>query len=176
MSTFDARNQCLFYSHRRGRYRWASNFYWAPFTIDRVVWPTTEHYFQAMKFHDDDELRERVRRASTPGEAAKIGRDRENPLRKDWEDVKEDVMLVALRAKFAQHPELRAALLSTSGKWLVEHTERDHYWGDGGGASWKNGEGRGNRLGVLLMQVRDEFKSCEYEPRADPRPKRQRAN
>ena len=27
-----------------------SNFYASPITVDGKVWPTTEHYFQAMKF------------------------------------------------------------------------------------------------------------------------------
>ena len=30
-----------------------SNFYGSPIDIDGVVWPTTEHYFQAMKFPAD---------------------------------------------------------------------------------------------------------------------------
>jgi N-glycosidase YbiA len=34
---------------------------------------------------------------------------------------------------------------------LVEHTARDSYWADGG-----NGQGK-NRLGVLLMRLRDEL-------------------
>jgi len=31
-------------------YIWCSNFYDSPITIDGELWPTTEHYFQAMKF------------------------------------------------------------------------------------------------------------------------------
>jgi ribA/ribD-fused uncharacterized protein len=57
-------------------------------------------------------------------------------------------MSKALNAKFSQHAELKALLLSTGDARLVEHTENDSYWGDGG-----NGRGR-NMLGQLLMQVR----------------------
>ncbi len=60
-------------------------------------------------------------------------------------------MLEALRAKFTQHPNLRAALLATGSARLVEHTANDAYWGDGG-----DGHGK-NRLGALLEQVRDEL-------------------
>ena len=62
-------------------------------------------------------------------------------------------MLDALRAKFSQHAHLRQLLVGTGRSELVEHTVNDCYWGDGG-----DGTGR-NRLGVLLMQVRDELRS-----------------
>ena len=39
---------------------------------------------------------------------------------------------------------------------LVEHTENDSYWGDGG-----DGSGR-NMLGQILMQVRDELRSVSH--------------
>ena len=57
----------------------------------------------------------------------------------------------ALRAKFEQHAELRALLLATAPAKLVEHTENDAYWGDGG-----NGKGK-NRLGYLLMELREQL-------------------
>lgn len=57
-------------------------------------------------------------------------------------------MREALRAKFTQHATLRALLLSTGVRPLVEHTKNDRYWGDGG-----DGSGR-NRLGALLMELR----------------------
>ncbi|OWK40537.1 GTP cyclohydrolase II [Fimbriiglobus ruber] len=62
-------------------------------------------------------------------------------------------MLDALRAKFSQHEEMKAALLGTGDAKLVEHTANDDYWGDGGDGSGKN------RLGQLLMRVRDELRA-----------------
>ncbi|MGU0160754.1 NADAR domain-containing protein [Escherichia coli] len=53
-------------------------------------------------------------RISSLWSAARMGRDRSKPLRKNWESVKEQVMRKALRAKFEQHPELRALLLATA--------------------------------------------------------------
>ena len=61
------------------------------------------------------------------------------------------MMYVALYAKFTQHSDLKKRLLGTGDRPLVEHTERDRYWGDGG-------EGRGeNHLGKLLMNLRNEL-------------------
>jgi len=55
-------------------------------------------------------------------------------------------------AKFTQHPELRELLLATGDAALVEHTENDAYWGDGGDGSGKN------RLGEIPMRVREELR------------------
>ena len=139
-----------FYSSR-AEYGFLANFYLARITLGDRVWPTSEHYFQGQKFAGTPD-EEAVRRASTPRVAATLGRDRRRPLRADWEAVKEQVMLEALRAKFTQHPNLRAALLATGSARLVEHTANDAYWGDGG-------DGHGlNRLGALLEQARGEMR------------------
>jgi hypothetical protein len=121
--------------------------------LDGQQWPTVEHYFQAQKFvQHDPEYAEQVRLAATPGAAKRMGRSRQHRVREDWLGAREPVMLTALRAKFTQHEPSRAVLLSTGGEELVEHAPwGDAYWGDGG-----NGTGR-NRLGVLLMQVREEL-------------------
>lgn len=124
-----------------------SNFAPFPITLDGKRWPTSEHYFQAQKFQDGA-VRERIRRARTPMEAARLGRSRKLRLRPDWESVKTTVMRQAVAAKFEQHSDLAALLDGTGGAKLVEHTENDAYWGDGG-----DGSGR-NMLGRILMEVR----------------------
>lgn len=124
-----------------------SNFAAYPITVDGKRWPTSEHYFQAQKFLDAT-VRERIRGTKKPNEAARIGRDRKLKLRPDWESVKVGVMRKALLAKFEQHSDLAALLVSTGEAKLIEHTPDDAYWGDGG-----DGSGR-NMLGTLLMEVR----------------------
>jgi ribA/ribD-fused uncharacterized protein len=131
-----------------------SNFARYPITVEGKRYPTSEHYFQAMKFAGKG-YAEEIRRARTPGRAARLGRTRGKGLRREWESVKVEVMLTALRAKFTQHPELAELLLGTGEATLVEHTTRDAYWGDGGDGSGKNW------LGRLLMRVRDELRSGE---------------
>ncbi len=128
-----------------------SNFARADIKLDGKIWRTTEHYFQAQKFHDKA-CQEKIRLVASPSIAARLGRSRKVPLRGDWEAVKEDIMLKALRAKFTQHEKFRRILLETNDATLIEHTTRDSYWGDGGDGSGKN------RLGQLLMQVREELK------------------
>ncbi|CAG8547208.1 13294_t:CDS:2 [Ambispora leptoticha] len=150
-------NSIKFYS-AKNNYGEFSNFYPSPIVIDDVIWPTTEHYFQAQKFVSDPAIVTRIRVLPTPNEAAKEGRRRDLPLRSDWESVKEIVMMEALRAKFTQHPELGRVLLSTGDKKIIEHTSNDRYWADGGGLD--HGQ---NRLGVLLMRLRNELREKESE-------------
>lgn len=124
-----------------------SNFAPFPIVVRGERWATSEHYFQAQKFVDAKD-RDAVRRAKTPMIAARLGRDRSRKLRRDWESVKVSIMRDAVEAKFSQHDELRALLLATGDAKLVEHTENDDYWGDGGDGSGKN------MLGRVLMDVR----------------------
>ena len=114
-------------------------------------WPTTEHYFQAQKFAET-EHEETVRLCKGPMACAKMGRDRSLPLRPDWEQVKESIMKDALLAKVQLYPQIKELLLSTEDAELIEHTENDNYWADGGDGSGKN------RLGVLWMEIRKELK------------------
>lgn len=142
--------QILFY--RTGdAYGEFSNFAAFPIEIDGRTWPTSEHYFQAQKFASPED-QEAVRQERSPMKAARIGRDRGRTLRADWEAVKDETMLRALRAKFTQHENLRARLLETGDAELIEHTENDRYWADGGDGSGLN------RLGELLMQIRSELR------------------
>ncbi|TKC99454.1 NADAR family protein [Polyangium fumosum] len=124
-----------------------SNFAPYPVFLDKKRWPTSEHYFQAQKFLDP-KVQERVRCASTPLLAARLGRDRRQKLRADWESVKVSVMRRAVEAKFRQHDDLAKLLLSTADAPLIEHTDTDSFWGDGGDGSGKN------MLGRILMDVR----------------------
>ena len=127
-----------------------SNFASYPIRLEKRTWPTTEHYFQAMKFEnrrDQDEIRE----TKSPMVAARKGRSRKRKLRKGWERSRVEVMRKALRAKFTQHEDLQELLLDTGDAEIVEHTQRDSFWGDGGDGSGTN------MLGKLLMQIRDEL-------------------
>jgi ribA/ribD-fused uncharacterized protein len=131
-----------------------SNFAPYPVRLKDREWPTSEHYFQAQKFAGT-EHEEAVRAAASPMLAARMGRSRARPLRADWEEVKDSVMLEVVRAKIAQHPTVRALLLGTGERALVEASRKDRYWGEGG-----DGSGR-NRLGEILMQVRAEQRRVE---------------
>ncbi len=140
----------IFFYKTKEPYGEFSNFARFPIIVDGVVWPTSEHYYQAQKWVGYPERYAAILKALTPKEAARLGRMTDWPIRLDWEEVKEGVMLKALRAKFLQHESLRKLLCSTGNAEIHEHADVDHYWADGGDGSGKS------RLGVLLMAVRAE--------------------
>jgi len=61
-------------------------------------------------------------------------------------------MRLAIYAKFSQHEKLKRLLVGTNSSYLIEHTQHDSYWADGG-----NGKGR-NMLGQILMETREKLK------------------
>ena len=131
-------------------YRCFSNFSKHPIEVDGRIWATSEHFFQAAKFSDAPDV-DAIWAAKTPFLAAQLGRERHRSLRPDWDEVRDEVMLMAIRAKFTQHEAIAAVLASTQGAILVEHTRNDRYWGDGGDGSGAN------HLGVLLERVRSDL-------------------
>ena len=78
-------------------------------------------------------------------------------VRRDWDDVKLDIMLWGVREKF-KHTDLKDLLLSTGDQELVEgNTWNDTYWGI------CRGEGQ-NNLGKILMKVRMELRQQNDKP------------
>src|ERR1700722_5031015 len=90
-----------------------SNFSRHAIEVDGRTWTTAEHFFQASKFTDHADV-EAIREAKAPFIAAQLGRERGRSLRSDWDEVRDGLMLTALRAKFTQHATIGAVLGSTS--------------------------------------------------------------
>ena len=71
-------------------------------------------------------------------------------LRRDWEEIKVQVMYEVVKAKFTQNRNLMQKLIQTGNAELVHgNIHRDTFWGIYGG----KGE---NMLGKILMEIRDE--------------------
>lgn len=136
------------------KYGCFSNFSKHGLELDGKYWPTSEHYFQAQKFVGSI-YEEEIRLVESPMDAANMGRDRDKPLRPDWEEVKDEVMKKAVLQKFLTHPDIRDILISTSPEEIIEETTDDYYWGCG-----TKGTGK-NVLGKILMEVRSTFESGE---------------
>jgi len=92
-----------------------TNFYPVMIVIDGKEWRSSEHFFQASKFPDHEPIRDavcagwsassyyfQIRQAQTPREAFEVARQYEQYKRRDWEEVKEKIMMTALRHKFKQ--------------------------------------------------------------------------
>lgn len=138
-----------FHTTLKNDYKALSNSHKADITIDGVVYPTVEHYYQCAKFLDTaPEYADKMRAQPNAALVKNMGRTKKETIRADWEAVQLDVMRKALRAKFAQHDDLAALLRGTGAARLEEESPSDAYWGIGA-----DGAGM-NRLGELLAEVR----------------------
>lgn len=140
----------IYFYKIKDEYGCFSNFAHYGFELDGKWWMTSEHYFQAQKFCGT-EYEETIRLLDNPMKAAEMGRNRNLPLREDWEQVKDDIMRRAVCAKFAQNKEIRDILISTGKETIIEKTTNDYYWGCG-----QDGSGK-NMLGIILMEIREKL-------------------
>ncbi len=143
-----------------------SNSYEASMQIDGITFPTVEHYVQwskAKQFGDADAEKKIMKTPSA--KSVKTYGDKVKDFKEDeWNEKRDAIMRTALRAKFTQHPDLRAKLLETKNAPLGEANAREKYWSIGTGADtakakipskWP-GE---NKLGKMLMELRTELSS-----------------
>jgi ribA/ribD-fused uncharacterized protein len=86
-----------------GPYFFLSNFYNAPFFHDGIYFHTAEHAFQASKTFSR-KTRLMIRDLPDPHTAKAAGRSID-PLRPDWERIKEQVMFQVCLAKFVEYPQ-----------------------------------------------------------------------
>jgi len=152
----DYKNPIYFYN-RDDLYYEFTNFAPFPIRMGVSVWPTSEHYFQAMKFSTIPEIMEEIRRLEQPRDAFEAARKYAQFARQDWNDVKDGVMYSAVTEKFKQWPKLQEMLLATGDRPLIEHTTQDSYWGDGGGTGQ-------NKLGSILEKVRFDLRQAIINP------------
>jgi len=142
----ETRKNAIYFFGPQGPHGALSNFSSHAFMINQVLWKSVEHYYQAQKFLGN-ELETIIRESEDPNDAKELAKTHEKEKRADWDSLKEQVMFAGLLAKFTQNESARNALLETKNAFLVEHSKKDSYWGDG----HANGL---NRQGVLLMEVR----------------------
>jgi len=146
----------------RGRYEFLSNFYPALIHYDGIIYPSSEHAYQAAKCLDDAtitatpecwetglELKFAIAAEPSSGKAKHMGKLL--PLRPDWEQVKLDIMLQIVTLKFKDE-HLAAMLKRTAPCTLIEGNNwGDTYWGV------DVAKGGLNMLGKVLMHVRDNL-------------------
>ena len=141
---------------------------WFPraFVVDGVRYATAEHFMMASKakLFADEEAFARILRAPSPADAKAVGRSVRNYDDDAWARARFDAVVRGNVAKFGQHADLRAFLVATVDRVLVEASPRDTIWGIGLGASNPDArdpnQWRGlNLLGFALMEARSTLSS-----------------
>lgn len=131
----------------RGKYRWLSNFHLCDIEFEGIIYPSTEHAYQAAKTLDIEERKSFL--GLTCKEAKKKGM--QVKLRDNWDNIKFDIMYQLNKQKYYKYKELAHLLLDTKDEELVEqNTWNDTFYGV------CNGIGQ-NNLGKILMNIRTEL-------------------
>lgn len=139
-----------------------SQWYESPFLVESQQYPTAEHYMMACKadLFADQQSKHQILAAASPGDAKKLGRNVQGFNDELWLAHRFEIVVTANLAKFSQNADLKAFLLSTDERILVEASPVDRIWGIGLAAddpkamnpyTWRGL----NLLGFALMYVRD---------------------
>lgn len=136
-------------SEFKGEYHWLSNMTSIQqFVIDGIAYNTVENFYQGQKTESKGQ-RITIARMN-PYESKQYGGRVE--IRKDWDSIKQHVMLQGLKRKFEQKKFLNL-LVNTGTMYISEgNFHGDTYWG----VCKKTGRGR-NILGKLLIAIRTQF-------------------
>ena len=116
------------------------------------IFPTVEHYYQAMKFYASDERFDTILKLRNPDDARLLTKTPEYRVnrRKDFDMNKFKIMEEALYAKFTQNPDVAELLKSTEKAILIKSCPVCYKCGFGAGSGM-------NRMGKILMQIRAEI-------------------
>lgn len=142
-----------------------SQWFPAGFALDGNHYATAEHYMMARKalLFNDFAAYDRIRAATHPNEAKRIGREIVGFEAATWNDRRVAIVVAGNLAKFGQNPALKTFLLNTGDRVLVEASPLDRIWGIGLAGDDPKAEQpeqwRGlNLLGFALMQVRQHLR------------------
>lgn len=138
-----------------------SQWWPAPFTVDGVTYATAEHWMMAGKarLFGDAEAERRAVAAGHPKTAKTVGRSVRGFDQAVWEAERFALVTEGSVHKFRHRPDLRAFLLGTGHRVLVEASPTDRVWGIGlaadddraaDPAAWRGL----NLLGFALMEAR----------------------
>jgi ribA/ribD-fused uncharacterized protein len=142
-----------------------SQWWPSPFTVDGLTYATAEHWMMAGKarLFGDAEAERQVLAADHPALAKKAGRLVRGFDEAVWERERFRIVVEGGVHKFAAHPALRAFLLGTGTRVLVEASPVDRVWGIGLAAHdeaatdprrWRGA----NLLGFALMETRERLR------------------
>ncbi|WP_369916225.1 NADAR family protein [Plantactinospora sp. KBS50] len=118
-----------------------SQWWSARFTIDGRTFATAEHYMMWAKatLFGDTTTADQILTAPHPHKAKTLGRQVRRFGQPSWETHRYAIVVDANLAEFSQHPDLRAYLLGTGTRILVEASPVDRIWGIGLAATRRAG-------------------------------------
>ncbi len=141
-----------------------SQWWQSSFKVHDITYKTAEHWMMAKKaeLFVDHEIATKIIDAKTPAEAKDLGRQVKNFKESIWNAKRFEIVVQGNFHKFSQNEELKAFLLDTKKRVLVEASPVDNIWGIGLTGEDEKAENpllwEGlNLLGFALMEVRDQL-------------------
>lgn len=130
-----------------------------PFKLNGVQIHTSEALFQALRFPDYPVTQELILLPTSPVQAKTQAKKLlSSQSRKDFEDIKLQLMYWCLRVRFIKHYGSMGDMFDKSGdREIVEITSNDAYWGCIESKEDKNIVKGQNMMGKLLMKLRSFY-------------------
>ena len=146
-----------------------SNFHLAPFTVDGIVYISSEQFIQTKKaeFFSDRATYDKIMGSSTSLDCKKTSRFIKRFDKSKWTEVAKQVCSPGIKAKFHQNPDLMCTLLYKTGHKNIAECTNDKLWGTGiplnkmeclDQSVWM-GQGI---LGEILEEIREESRHFSF--------------
>lgn len=143
-----------------------SQWFEAGFTVEGAHYRSAEHFMMAEKarLFGDDEAQAKILQCASPAQAKALGRTVRGFDSERWNTACFDIVVRGNAAKFGQNAGLKAYLLTTGERVLVEASPVDAIWGIGLAAqdalAQQPEHWRGlNLLGFALMEARAQLRA-----------------
>jgi len=157
--------ECVLFRSTKGEFGGLSNMAPGyPLEVNGVKVRTAEALYQACRFPHMPEVQRQIIGERSPMTAKMKSKRQRHQTRRDWYEIRVDVMRWCLRVKLAQNwGRFSRLLLATGNRPIVEYSPRDAFWG----AKPVEGDDevlRGvNALGCLLMELRSELQTDQKD-------------
>jgi putative DNA methylase len=164
------RGDCITFRRTKERFGGLSNMAPGfPVRVNGLDVRTSEALYQACRFPHRPDLQELIIGQRSPMTAKMKSKPYRSISRPDWDRVRIRVMRWCLRVKLAQNWDTFAELLLATGERpIVEDSRKDDFWGakDAGDGTLIGV----NALGRLLMELREEIRTGDWDPAAGVEP------
>lgn len=150
-------NECVTFSKTKEAFGGFSNMSMEyPLEVNGVVFASSEHFYQCMKYVDHSEVQKEILGERNPLLMKNKQKKHRGLIRKDWDELKEIIMEVTVHLKLVTHWVKFGNLLMESGtKKIVERSKKDSFWGMIPQVSNPGVLVGENKLGMILSRFRE---------------------
>ncbi|CAE6511198.1 unnamed protein product [Rhizoctonia solani] len=167
----------IYFFRPKGEHGYLSQWQASPFTDGTHSYENAEQYMMHRKgvlFAPDSPVTSAILETTNPRDIKALGRMIPNFDETVWKRERLNIVTEGSRLKFRQSEALKAQLLATEDKELVEASPFDRIWGVGFGAKqapMKRDKWGENLLGKALMVIRQELQEEATSHNVDSEPK-----